>query len=224
MCLFFSNVFVVPAGLKHFKQCLDPCISMLRASQRALLRNGASSIPASRASSCVWRHLACTSQHPWQQAPLCAPRLVPMQPSLWCYHAVATDTFAEAPQAPAGVAQGLATLPDCLFHGAACLTWGGARAGAQQPLTVVLDVQGMKCGGCSAAVKRMLQQQPGVQAAAVNLLTETAAVQAAPGESAAQLGEACAALLTKKVAGMSCVGAVVFERGPRVLYKAGNSL
>ena len=44
---------------------------------------------------------------------------------------------------------------------------------------VVLDVSGMKCGGCSAAVKRILLQQPGVHAAAVNLLTETAVVQVA---------------------------------------------
>ena len=44
---------------------------------------------------------------------------------------------------------------------------------------MVLDVSGMKCGGCSAAVKRILLQQPGVHAAAVNLLTETAVVQVA---------------------------------------------
>jgi hypothetical protein len=42
--------------------------------------------------------------------------------------------------------------------------------------TVVLDVGGMKCGGCSAAVKSMLLKHPGVQGAAVNLLTESAAV------------------------------------------------
>lgn len=41
---------------------------------------------------------------------------------------------------------------------------------------VVLEVGGMKCGGCSAAVKRMLVQRPDVAEAAVNLLTETAAV------------------------------------------------
>jgi Cu2+-exporting ATPase len=34
----------------------------------------------------------------------------------------------------------------------------------------------MKCGGCSAAVKRILSNQPGVVNAAVNLLTETAAI------------------------------------------------
>jgi cation transport ATPase len=42
---------------------------------------------------------------------------------------------------------------------------------------VVLDVGGMKCGGCSAAVKRMLLQRPDVESAAVNLLTETAAIK-----------------------------------------------
>ena len=43
----------------------------------------------------------------------------------------------------------------------------------------MLDVCGMKCGGCSAAVKRILLQQPHMQAAAVNLLTETAVVTVA---------------------------------------------
>ena len=63
--------------------------------------------------------------------------------------------------------------------------------------SVVLDVGGMKCGGCSAAVKRMLLQQPGVTAAAVNLLTETAAVQFS-GDAKA-LGPAAAEVLTSKV-------------------------
>lgn len=35
----------------------------------------------------------------------------------------------------------------------------------------------MKCGACSAAVKRMLLTRPEVASAAVNLMTETAAVQ-----------------------------------------------
>lgn len=47
---------------------------------------------------------------------------------------------------------------------------------AQQLQTLVLDVGGMKCGGCSAAVKSILLKQPGVKGAAVNLLTESAAV------------------------------------------------
>ncbi len=42
---------------------------------------------------------------------------------------------------------------------------------------VILSVENMKCGGCSAAVKNILLQQPGVAGAAVNLLTETAVVQ-----------------------------------------------
>ena len=44
-------------------------------------------------------------------------------------------------------------------------------------LVVLLDVEGMKCGGCSATVKRILQQQPGVSSASVNLLTKIAALQ-----------------------------------------------
>ncbi|KAL4445398.1 hypothetical protein ABPG77_011223 [Micractinium sp. CCAP 211/92] len=65
---------------------------------------------------------------------------------------------------------------------------------------VVLDVRGMKCGGCSAAVKRILLQQPGVRGAAVNLLTETAVIQVAapPGEEARQLAEAAAAAVSSK--------------------------
>lgn len=67
--------------------------------------------------------------------------------------------------------------------------------------TIVLDVGGMKCGGCSAAVKRMLTGHPGVAAAAVNLLTETAAVQLAADSEPALLGTQAAEMLTAKVRG-----------------------
>ena len=40
--------------------------------------------------------------------------------------------------------------------------------------TVVLDVEGMKCGGCVKAVERTLLAQPGVQRADVNLVTRSA--------------------------------------------------
>ena len=39
---------------------------------------------------------------------------------------------------------------------------------------VLLDVAGMSCGGCSAAVKRILEHQPRVAFANVNLSAETA--------------------------------------------------
>jgi Cu2+-exporting ATPase len=51
---------------------------------------------------------------------------------------------------------------------------GGEEPPAKQ--TVMLDVSGMMCGGCSAAVKNILLKQPGVQGAAVNLITHAAAV------------------------------------------------
>jgi Cu2+-exporting ATPase len=40
--------------------------------------------------------------------------------------------------------------------------------------TIVLDVEGMKCGGCVSAVERTLLEQPGVQRADVNLVSRAA--------------------------------------------------
>lgn len=48
------------------------------------------------------------------------------------------------------------------------------------PLTedvIVLDVGGMSCGGCASSVKRILESQPQVTGATVNLATETALVR-----------------------------------------------
>ncbi|WOG82608.1 hypothetical protein DCAR_0101773 [Daucus carota subsp. sativus] len=41
---------------------------------------------------------------------------------------------------------------------------------------IILDVGGMSCGGCAASVKRILESQPQVSSASVNLTTETAVV------------------------------------------------
>ncbi|CAI0448458.1 unnamed protein product [Linum tenue] len=41
---------------------------------------------------------------------------------------------------------------------------------------IILDVGGMTCGGCAASVKRILENQPQVSSASVNLTTETAIV------------------------------------------------
>ena len=70
---------------------------------------------------------------------------------------------------------------------------------------VLLDVGGMKCGGCSAAVKRILAQRPEVASLAVNLLTESALVQVKPGVAAerAQLAQDFADTLTAKVPGLA---------------------
>ena len=40
--------------------------------------------------------------------------------------------------------------------------------------TVVLDVEGMKCGGCVRSVERTLLEQPGVERADVNLVSRAA--------------------------------------------------
>ncbi|PRW05833.1 copper-transporting ATPase chloroplastic [Chlorella sorokiniana] len=103
---------------------------------------------------------------------------------------------------------------------------------------VVLDVRGMKCGGCSAAVKRMLLQQPGVAGAAVNLLTETAVVQVAVqqgsgGQSPDELAAAAAEVLTSKgfpaqlrsvEAGVADDAAALSERKQEELKKSTRDL
>lgn len=66
------------------------------------------------------------------------------------------------------------------------------------PNSVILTVENMKCGGCSAAVKRILMQQPGVSNAAVNLLTETAVIQVMPGMSTEDIVSNAASTLTSK--------------------------
>mmetsp|Transcript_3270 Transcript_3270/g.4448 ORF Transcript_3270/g.4448 Transcript_3270/m.4448 type:complete len:728 (-) Transcript_3270:392-2575(-) len=49
---------------------------------------------------------------------------------------------------------------------------------------VLLDVRGMKCAGCSGAVQRLLDKQPDLEKASVNLITESAAVWISPMSSA----------------------------------------
>ncbi|VEP12113.1 putative copper-transporting ATPase SynA [Hyella patelloides LEGE 07179] len=48
---------------------------------------------------------------------------------------------------------------------------------ASQLKTVALDVGGMKCAGCVGAVERQLKNNPGVESACVNLITEVAVVE-----------------------------------------------
>lgn len=63
----------------------------------------------------------------------------------------------------------------------------------------------MKCGGCVGHVKRILESQPGVASASVNLATETALVRVlvprggggAMAAAAQQQGDATAALADK---------------------------
>lgn len=57
----------------------------------------------------------------------------------------------------------------------------------------------MKCGGCSAAVKRILMGNPEIQSAAVNLLTESAVFKVPADADKEALGEQAAHLLTKQV-------------------------
>ncbi len=51
---------------------------------------------------------------------------------------------------------------------------------AATPDVLLLDVEGMKCGGCGRAVEQRLLQHSGVRAASVNLLTRTAWLEIEP--------------------------------------------
>jgi len=68
-----------------------------------------------------------------------------------------------------------------------------ARAAGAAPRAVLLEVEGMKCGGCVRAVEQRLRQQPGVRQAGVNLLSRTAWVELDPLPLAADSGEAAPA-------------------------------
>ena len=61
--------------------------------------------------------------------------------------------------------------------------------------TVVLDVEGMKCGGCVSAVERTLLEQPGVKRADVNLVSRAAWLDLA--ESDGNVDEVLAALAAR---------------------------
>lgn len=82
------------------------------------------------------------------------------------------------------------------------LVVGGAQeVSALSSDVIVLDVGGMTCGGCAASVKRILESQPQVSSASVNLTTETAIVWPVSEAKDAlnwqqQLGEALAKHLT----------------------------
>ncbi|XP_062195434.1 copper-transporting ATPase PAA1, chloroplastic [Phragmites australis] len=75
------------------------------------------------------------------------------------------------------------------------------EAAGQQADAIVLDVGGMSCGGCAASVKRILESEPQVRSATVNLATEMAVVWAVPEDRDVQdwklqLGEKLANQLT----------------------------
>lgn len=63
---------------------------------------------------------------------------------------------------------------------------------------ILLDVNGMKCGGCAAGVKRRLMERPEVHSAAVNLVTGSAVVSV-HSPAATSLSADLSELLTSQV-------------------------
>ncbi|BFI43191.1 hypothetical protein MPTK2_8g15930 [Marchantia polymorpha subsp. ruderalis] len=58
--------------------------------------------------------------------------------------------------------------------------------GTQDTDSVILDVQGMMCGGCVARVRNLLSADDRVNTVAVNMITETAAIRLKPSSLAAE--------------------------------------
>ncbi|KAJ7968195.1 copper-transporting ATPase PAA1, chloroplastic [Quillaja saponaria] len=88
----------------------------------------------------------------------------------------------------------------CISSSAASFASGAEDISPFSPDVIILDVTGMMCGGCAASVKRILESQPKVSSASVNLTTETAIVwpvsEAKVPNWQKQLGEALAEHLT----------------------------
>ncbi|MBW4553922.1 MAG: heavy metal translocating P-type ATPase [Aphanocapsa sp. GSE-SYN-MK-11-07L] len=80
-------------------------------------------------------------------------------------------------------------------------------------LTVALDVAGMRCAGCVQTVEKRLLQQPGVLTAAVNLVTQTAMVEA---ELGITTPEQLAEILTQ----LGFASQVRFQSGDQSLNQA----
>lgn len=82
----------------------------------------------------------------------------------------------------------LSAQPDCLKYDLFC---------TDKAQTVILEVESMKCGGCSASVKRILMAKEGVASAAVNLLTESAVVKLTGRQGTATLEDLTQTLTAK---------------------------
>ncbi|KAL3690493.1 hypothetical protein R1sor_016802 [Riccia sorocarpa] len=81
------------------------------------------------------------------------------------------------------------------------LSLASDTTGAPSSDSVILDVQGMMCGGCVARVRNLLTADDRVKSVAVNMLTETAAIRLEPSavlgsEDISELGVELASHLT----------------------------
>ncbi len=95
-----------------------------------------------------------------------------------------------------------------------------ARAPAAAPQTLALPIEGMTCASCATRVERALRAVPGVAQAGVNLATETATLEAAPGVALPALAAAASAAVHKagyavaersvdlQIEGMTCASCV----------------
>jgi Cu+-exporting ATPase len=109
----------------------------------------------------------------------------------------------------------IATLPEPTIMDRDSAAAEGGAPSAQRAQRMVLPVQGMTCASCVAHVEKALAQVPGVRKVAVNLATESAAVEGTGLEAAAlqrAIGaagyEVPAQRLRFAVQGMTCASCV----------------
>ncbi|KAJ8636086.1 hypothetical protein MRB53_010353 [Persea americana] len=74
----------------------------------------------------------------------------------------------------------LSPISLCNPFGRASAFADGETASNSPSAAIVLNVEGMICGGCTASVKRILESQPQVSSASVNLETASAVVLPMP--------------------------------------------
>ena len=75
-------------------------------------------------------------------------------------------------------------------------------ADSAPPAVLLLDIEGMKCGGCLRAVEQKLLAQPGVRQASVNLLSRTAWVELDAASSTDPGAQSLADALAEALAGL----------------------
>ncbi|GFR41528.1 hypothetical protein Agub_g2224 [Astrephomene gubernaculifera] len=109
-------------------------------------------------------------------------------------------------------------------RGSASILGDVAEASDLVEEVVLLDVGGMKCGGCVGHVKKILESQPGVTSASVNLATETALVRVLVprGSSSSGGGSGAGAMRLAAVAAAAAAGATAATAGANAGASGGS--
>lgn len=102
-----------------------------------------------------------------------------------------------APDPIAGLASTSAFLTfhllESLSQSQACDSTPSIKVKKEDEMEISLNIEGMTCGGCKAAVERILLAQPGISMASVDLANGSAIVTAATGTAPQTVADALTA-------------------------------